>query len=76
MDELDAQLTVDASLTRTRAPSLVARCCARGRSIVVCSVSCADAAAAGVVVRLYVDAHASPLAERDGPFRRDAQERR
>ena len=64
VDELDARLTVDASLTRTRAPSLVARCCARGRSIVVCSVSCADAAAAGVVVRLYVDAHASPLAER------------
>ena len=64
VDELDARLTVDASLTRTRAPSLLARCCARGRSIVVCSVSCADAAAAGVVVRLYVDAHASPLAER------------
>ena len=52
VDELDARLTVDASLTRTRAPSLLARCCARGRSIVVCSVSCADAAAAGVVVRL------------------------
>ena len=64
MDELVvARLTVDASLTRTRAPSLLARRCARGRSIVVCSVSCADAAAAGVVVRLSVDAHA-PLAER------------
>jgi hypothetical protein len=64
VDELDARLTVDASPTRTRAASWLARCCARGRSIVVCSVACADSTVESVVVRLYVDSNASPVDER------------